>query len=358
MPATTYLDRPAWTLESQELRISILQCGGHIGEITLKSGSEVNPLWVPPLPTIDSDQYDPSVHGAIYGANAEARLLSGLAGHNLCFPYWGDPSKAEAAAGMTFHGETNIRRWSLLKETPDQLSLEVQLPESAMSFRRVIRVKGTTVQVDSVAVNQSAWDRPFGWCEHVTFGPPFLESGMTRFDASADKGFVTGQPGGETFPWPTGKSGAQSSATFDLHKFAGVEHSDLVNSYLLHPDRPWGWFTAFHPKYSLLIGYLFQREHYPWLNVWENNDKRRVTRGMEFSNTPHHGTMKVLIKSAEMWGAPTYEWLEAKSPVTKSFTVFLSRVPPDFRGTQDIQVSSGKIEITEAGAGRRFQVTI
>jgi hypothetical protein len=358
MPVTSYLHRLAWKLESQELRISVLQCGGHIGEVTLKGGSEVNPLWVPPVPTIDSDQYDPAVHGAIYGTNSEARLLSGLVGHNLCFPYWGDPSKAEAAAGMTFHGESGIRRWSLLEEIPDSLSLEVQLPESAMTFRRTIRVKGAAVHVEGVASNHSAWDRPFGWCEHVTFGPPFLEGGMTRFDASADKGFVTGKPQGEIFHWPVGKSGTPDAAPLNLHGFAHVEHSDLVNSYLLHQEKLWSWFTAFHRRYSLLVSYLFQREHYPWLNVWENNDKRRVTRGMEFSNTPHHGTMKALIKSAEMWGAPTYEWLDAKSTVAKRFIVFVSRVPADFQGTKDIHVSSDEVEIVEAGGNRKFQVTI
>ena len=358
MPISTYLHRPAWKLESEALRLSILQCGGHIGEVVLKDGNEINPLWVPPVPTIDSDQYDPAVHGVVYGTNAEARLLSGLVGHNLCFPYWGNPSEAEATAGMTFHGETNIRRWSLLEETPEKLSLEVELPESAMSFRRSIRLKGTAIHIDSTAVNQSAWDRPFGWCEHVTFGPPFLESGQTRFDASAEQGFVTGHEEAETFCWPTGKASVEDAASFNLHEFAPVEHSDLVNSYLLRPDGQWGWFTAFHRQHALLIGYLYRREHYPWLNVWENNDERRVTRGMEFSNTPHHGTMKTLIKNAEMWGVPTYEWLNARSLVTKSFTIFISRVPPDFSGTQDVQVFSDTIKIIEIGTQRSFQATI
>jgi hypothetical protein len=358
MPVSAYLGRPAWKLESKELRVSILQCGGHIGEITLKSGNEVNPLWVPPIPTIDSDQYDPAIHGTIYGTNAEARLLSGLVGHNLCFPYWGDPSEAEAAAGMTFHGETNIRRWSLLEETPERLSLEVHLLESTLTFRRNMSLKGSVIHVESIATNDSSWDRPFGWCEHVTFGPPFLQSDVTRFDASAGKGFVTGHPEEKSFDWPTGKLGAQADIAFDLHTFDPIRHSDLVNSYLLQHEGPWGWFTAFHRRYSLLIGYLFRREHYPWLNVWENNDQHRVTRGMEFSNTPHHGTMKALIKSAEMWGARTYEWLDAKSTVKKNFTAFVLHIPADFGGTQDIQVSSREIEIFEAGSGRKFQVAI
>ena len=47
---------------------------------------------------IDSDQYNPSIQGVIDSTGPEARLMSGLAGHNLCFPFWGDPSEAEYKA--------------------------------------------------------------------------------------------------------------------------------------------------------------------------------------------------------------------------------------------------------------------
>jgi hypothetical protein len=68
--------------------------------------------------------------------------------------------------------------------------------------------------------------------------------------------------------------------------------------------------------------------------------------------------MKVLIRCSKMWGVPAYEWLDARSTVKKSFTVFTSRVPADFAGTQDIQVSSREIQIIETGRARKFQVTI
>jgi hypothetical protein len=116
MPATSYLGRSAWQLESECLRASVLESGGHFAELVLKSGAEVNPLWTQSRPTIDSDSYDPLIHGGLYGTAPESRLLSGLAGHNLCFPFWGNPSPAEVIAGMTFHGETNIRRWRLTRE--------------------------------------------------------------------------------------------------------------------------------------------------------------------------------------------------------------------------------------------------
>jgi hypothetical protein len=51
----------------------------------------------------------------------------------------------------------------------------------------------------------SAWDRPVGWCEHVTFGPPFLNAGGTAFAANVKRGFRTADPSGSEFAWPQGE---------------------------------------------------------------------------------------------------------------------------------------------------------
>jgi hypothetical protein len=111
VPTITYHGRKAWQIESELTRVIILECGGHGAEIASKLACNLNPLGIQNRTTIDSDQFAPAIHGPIYGADAEARLISGLLGHDLCFPYWGSPSVAEAAAGMTFHGESNILRW-------------------------------------------------------------------------------------------------------------------------------------------------------------------------------------------------------------------------------------------------------
>ena len=61
-------------------------------------------------------------------------LISRLLGHNLCFPFWGSPSAAEEAAGMTAHGETNIFRWESLAEEAHALNLGVTLSNLFNSF--------------------------------------------------------------------------------------------------------------------------------------------------------------------------------------------------------------------------------
>ncbi len=358
MPETSFRGRAAWTIESDDLRVTVLQSGGHLAEIVLKHGERVSPLWVQSRPTIDSDTYDPGIHREIYGNNPESRLLSGLAGHNLCFPFWGNPSPAEFAAGMTFHGETNIRRWQLVDESPGEATIEVALPESATKMKRLWRVHGHALHCDSQATNTSTWDRPFAWCEHVTIGPPFLESREVRFDASLLKGFVTGDSLGPHFEWPQGVSRCSEMPHFDLSRYSEVPHKDLVNSFLADPKREWAFFTVFQRRLALLFGYVYARADFPWLNVWQCNTEEMQTRGMEFSNTPHHGTMKTLIRASEIWGVPTYEWLDAHSAVHKRFIAFLHPVSESYRGTADIRIGPQALEIVERDSGHVFKVPI
>ena len=96
--STSYLGRRAVTIENNDLRVTVLVEGGHIAEVYDKSAG-VNPLWTPPWPSIEPSAYDSAQHTA-YGSGVEARLLSGIMGHNLCLDIFGGPSDEEAAAGM------------------------------------------------------------------------------------------------------------------------------------------------------------------------------------------------------------------------------------------------------------------
>jgi hypothetical protein len=315
MAQSSFHNRPCWTIENSDTRVSVMKSGGHIAELVLQNTPYLNPLWVPDRPTIDSDQYDPAIHGATYGEAPEAKLLSGLLGHNLCFPYWGDPSKAEHAAGMTYHGETNIVQWQEIQHSDDSLVVTALLPNSLLRFTRTLHCVGQSLICESIAENLSGWDRPVGWCEHVTFGPPFLEPGVTRFKASVERGFRTDDDSRAAFPWPEG----QGTITCDLSTCSRVQHKQLVNSFLIDPAQEFGRFTATNRERGLEVEYVFRREEFPWLNVWENYDNRSLTRGMEFSNTPIHGTMRRLMQTSKIWGTPVYDWLEAKGTLTKEF---------------------------------------
>src|SRR5436189_1255614 len=111
MAEGTYRGRRAHSIETADLRLTVLVEGGHIAEIADKR-SGVNPLWTPPWPSIEPSTYDRAKHPG-YGADAESRLLAGIMGHNLCLDIFGGPSEAEAAAGLKVHGGSSVTGYEL-----------------------------------------------------------------------------------------------------------------------------------------------------------------------------------------------------------------------------------------------------
>src|SRR5258708_20807318 len=104
-------------------------------------------------------------------------------GRNLCLDIFGGPSAAEAAAGLPVHGEVSTARFEI-EATGTLLRMRAQLPQAQLEFERRIELLGSAVRIREQVGNRSATDRPVGWTQHVTLGPPFLEQ-RTEFLVSA-----------------------------------------------------------------------------------------------------------------------------------------------------------------------------
>src|SRR5947209_1593487 len=163
MPTTVYRDRRAATIENNELRVTVLQEGGHIAEVFDRQIG-VSPLWTPPWPSIEPSTFDP-------------------ARHNLCLDIFGGPSTDEWAAGLTAHGEGSVAPYRI-EPAATELTMRAILPIAHIRFERRIGLHGRTVRIREKIESLLAFDRAIGWTQHVTLGPPFLENGVTEFRAS------------------------------------------------------------------------------------------------------------------------------------------------------------------------------
>src|SRR5690349_7717567 len=209
MPHTTYRDRRAVSIENDLVRLTVLAEGGHIAEIADKA-SGTNPLWTPPWPSIEPSTFDAAKHTA-YGADAESKLLAGIMGHNLCMDFFGGPSPEEAAAGLTVHGEASVAPYEIAA-SPLELTMRARFPVAQLAFERRVRLRADSraVHIAETVENLAGADRPIGWTQHVTLGPPFLECGATQFRASAtrskvfesDFGVTAYLKTGAIFDWP------------------------------------------------------------------------------------------------------------------------------------------------------------
>jgi hypothetical protein len=327
----TYRGRAAASIENDQVRVTVLREGGHIAEI-LHKASGVNPLWTPPWPSIEPSAYRAELHPE-YGSGAEAKLLAGIIGHNLCLDFFGGPSEEEAAAGLGVHGEGSVAPYEI-RQNSSRLVMSSCLPVAQIRFERTIDLSESSVQIHETVESLAAFDRPVGWTQHVTLGPPFLECGVTQFHASATRSKVfEGAFGaadylkpGACFDWP--KAPLAGGGVADLSVFTGAERSGAFTAHLMDPGREDAFFTAYHPGLRLSFGYSWRRADFPWLGIWEENRSRTqapwngvtVTRGMEFGVSPMPESRRRMVERGSLFGVPAYRWLPAHARIEVAYS--------------------------------------
>jgi hypothetical protein len=330
----SYGGRRAASVENDELRVTVLEEGGHIAEI-LDKRTGVNPLWTPPWPSIEPSTYDIAAHQA-YGSGVDAKLLAGIMGHNLCLDIFGGPSDEEAAAGLTPHGEASVAPYDV-DVNGAVLSMRARFPLANLGFERRIELRGRGVRIHESVENMTACDRPIGWTQHVTLGPPFLRKGLTQFRASATRSQVIEEGfgaddyliAGSAFDWPFAPR--IDGGTADLRRFTGADPSSAYTAQLMDPAIVDAFFVAFCPATRLAFGYVWTRCDFPWLGIWEENHSRQgppwngrtLTRGMEFGVSPMPETRRAMTERGRLFDVPAYRWLPAKSRVDVEYCALL-----------------------------------
>lgn len=345
MASTTYQGRRCTSIENENLRVTVLHEGGHIAGI-LDRETGVNPLWTPPWRSIEPSQFGLEAdHRENYGAGPESRLLAGIMGHNLCLDIFGGPSAAEAAAGLTVHGEGSVVSYEVA-ERDGALLMRAHLPMAQLDFERRLELHGRTVAIRESVENLTASDRAIAWTQHVTLGPPFLEKGATEFRASATRSKVFEGvfgshdylPAGAEFDWPFAPRTGGGSADLrggraDLRVMNGDTASSAFTAHLMDPARDHAFFLAFSRAARLVFGYVWKQADFPWMGIWEENcsrvhppwNGRTLARGMEFGVSPMPETRRQMIERGNLFGTPAYRWLPAKSRIEVEYRAVTAR---------------------------------
>jgi hypothetical protein len=345
--------RKVWEIDNGALTLRIQQGGGNLSSLVLRERPDVNPYWDPPWATIEPWQYAPR-HANVYGD----KLLACIAGHNVCLGWFGDPSPAEAAAGMGVHGEAPVARWRLLRQhaTDRALSLTCgcELPVAGMTLRRTFATRqgSRIVRVKETIRNTTRRDLPFTMCQHVTLGPPFLAKDVTVFDMPAGAGHTFPGAFGDpqrlesdaAFVWPSGP-GADGEVVNLRTLGKAWRRSGDFSTQLIDPNRDDAWFAVVNPRLGVLLAYVWRRADFPWVGNWEENHARRdapwggrtLTRGMEFANTPFPVSLRQAVETATFQGQRTFRWLPAREKLTIEYAIVTLPVPGTVTGVCDIR---------------------
>jgi hypothetical protein len=356
----TFEDQPSVVLSNEELALTILMRGSTLGDLVLQRDStKLSPLWNPARLARESGEK--SGFGFSFG-------------HFVCVDGFGPSSKEEQAAGLEGHGEAHRQMFEVVssgKEGHDAtVTLSAKLPIVQETFTRTFRIVDgeSVIYVDSQLENLLGFDRPINWAEHATIGSPFLESGVTvvnisgvrsqtrPYDRPGDGPTVRRLKSGADFRWPNapaldGKLIDLSIAPLNPHY---LDHSTT----LLDPARKLEWVTAINPKMGLIIGYVFRREDYPWIQYWGNYPpSQKMSRGMEFGTQPYDLPRREVISTGKMFNTPTYRWLPAKSKIESHFLLFYTRLPEGFHKVDTVELENGQIVIQDRSANKRITLT-
>jgi hypothetical protein len=115
----------------------------------------------------------------------------------------------------------------------------------------------------------------------------------------------------------------------DLQVFNASGRSGAFTAHQMNPDEAQAFFVAFSPRLGLAFGYVWKREDFPWMGIWEENRSRThapwngmtLSRGMEFGASPFPESRRAMIERGRLFGMPTYRWIPAKTRVKVEYWI-------------------------------------
>jgi hypothetical protein len=334
--------QPAVVLSNDRIELSVARTGAALRNLVLRDDrARLSPLWK-------------------------------SMGHFLCLDGFGAPSKEEDAAGYPFHGEANHERFEIVSSGKSgavfSLKLAAKLPLAQEAVTRTLQmVDGeNVVYIETEVESLASFDRPISWAEHATLGAPYLEPGKVTVDMPAKRCRVRPwKPGhlpprliyDRDFEWPMAP--LRKGGTVSLIGVPEEKALDLATCQI-DPARSYGYVAALQQDKRLLFGYLFHREEYPWLMSWMNyTGDASASRGMEFSTQPFDVSRRETVDAHDMFGAPTYRWLPAKSRIQSRFLAFYTRVPEGFTAVADVTLEEGQVIIrNQAGETLKLKASL
>lgn len=338
----TLRNRSGLSMSNGVVETIILTGGGHIASLSM-AGESLNALWEPKWPLIEPNLRELG-EIEVYGDHDESKLLSSIAGHNLCCDIFGSQSPGEVSAGLPLHGEAGLVAWSAVMADTNggqaRLVMEADLPHTAMGVRRLFTLAegSSTIRVDEVLINKTGFQRVIGVAQHATIGDQLLgiPESPALFACNADRGMtwpdddsLTTFQGDTPFEYPhiPGKDGG----TLDWQTYPRQACNEDLCTMRIRPEDDVAWFSACNPAKGVAMAYAWERVHFPWLMTWEENHSREMppwngqelTRGMEFSSFPFALTREYNVGLGELLDTPSFAWLDAyeERQYTFSYTI-------------------------------------
>ena len=319
------------SLENNSCILTVDSFGGAIVDFHLKDDKQINPL---SFAFTQEQMPANNKNGAPYQ------------GHFLCAGRWGLPSEGEIKSGIPNHGEAANIAWTVLKNN-DNLIMQTTAKLEGLHIKRIIELdpKYDVFAVTETFTNINPLGRLYNIVQHPTLAAPFLNS-LTIINCNAAVGFnqldyLKAESNSFLFPDAEDKNGNIFSLKNPLINY------NSVFSFVVDKNNDIGWLTSYSPMHNLLFGYVWKRDDYPWINLWQHwNDNKLVYRGIEFGTTGIHEPFEKIINTAtELFGEKTLAYINAGESVHKKYFSFIYKTEEDLSDIENVTVNADCINI-------------
>ncbi|MFS4418729.1 hypothetical protein [Maribacter sp. 2307ULW6-5] len=290
-------------------------------------------------------------------------------GHFISLGTWGLPTKNEQRAGIRLYGEPSAQVWTsstqkdLDGNTVATTGFKSQIEGLNLERSIVLYKNEALVKVVERVTNTLPIGRVYNFLQHPSFGGTFV-SDKLLIDTNAGKGFY--QKGDFPrhhyenlelfhFNWPNGELPKDS---IDLRKTGQLPNTYLT-SHIFDDNQNMGWATATNLEHGIMVGYLWETKHYPWLNVWHQYKNGKVRgRALEFATCGIGlGFEELMTKDHRFFEHPSFEFIDADETTEKSYYLFMLEVYGDFIGTNGVSLTEDGISVdylTSIGKKKKF----
>ncbi|HRI21077.1 MAG TPA: hypothetical protein PLA68_08980, partial [Panacibacter sp.] len=297
------------TIENNLSSVTVDLCGGAITDFHLKQNN-INPL---SFSFSKAQMPENNKNGAPYQ------------GHFLCLGRWGEPSTGELNAGLPNHGEVANIEWTFAEKNSNELAMQTTAKLEGLHVeRKVILDKNNPVfAVKEVVQNINSLGRLFNMVQHPTLAAPFLDDD-TIVDCNGASGFnqsLYKDVSNNILKWPNVKD--ERGNSFDLRNPS--TNYNAVFSFVVKENVEYGWVTAYSPKYNLLLGYIWKRNDYSWIHLWQHFENNHIKyRGIEFGTAGIHQPFNEILNTAtNIFGERTLAYIDVGESVTKNYFSFI-----------------------------------
>ncbi|MEP6845274.1 MAG: hypothetical protein ABI861_04700 [Panacibacter sp.] len=330
-------------LHNKTSMVEVYLHGGAITDFHL-SDNPVNPL---------------SFHFSKEQMPANNKAGAAYQGHFICAGRWGEPSAGEVNAGIPNHGEPANIEWQLNETADTHLSMEVTASLEGLHIRRRMQLdpKAAICHVEETIKNIHPLGRLYQFVQHPTIAAPFLNE-TTIINCNATLGFdykYMDTPNDHKVNWPLVSD--ESRSQIDLRN--SQQDYNSVFSFIVNSEDHFGWVTAYSPEHNLIVGYLWNRKDYPWINLWQHFENGVIKyRGLEFGTTGLHQPFRKIIENnnLEVFGEPAFAYIDAGEELVKGYTFFLISVKKGFNAVEKIEINNGMISVVENGSKDRIEI--